>query len=423
MPGPRWREALCCGVSDMYPLNVVLVGCGNELLAQVRAELGALGAKIETEFLGFESAITAIREMRTEAGHGGGMGQLDPNGKHLYVAFLETARDLPNLKRLASLVVGQPLIALLGFGQDLTDPIQAQRHGASQVVMVPIHSDDFRQALESIATLHGLVPTTNKVISVAGVTGGCGTTTIAINLAYELAHLHPFRVILAELSLQMGKLAISLNVEPRYTTHDLLREIHRLDLYVVQQALTPVADRMSILAGPYEAVSTLSVTSHDVLILLDSLRQLAEVVVVDVPSTFDSMYFDTLNASDHVVLVGQQKVPTIRALQMVSASLQDKTPFLVLNRYDASVPGFGVNKIKDMLHVPEMFTICSDYAAVSGAMNVGRPLRVQAPKSKVVQDISTLAGALVPHEDCQPAPKANGTGHGFRGLMKKLGIG
>src|ERR687883_188831 len=128
--------------------------------------------------------------------------------------------------------------------------------GNELLVLVRVQSDDFRQALESIATLHGLVPTTNKVISVAGVTGGCGTTTIAINLAYELAHLHPFRVVLAELSLQMGKLA------------------------------------------------------------------------------------DTLNASDQVVLVGQQKVPAIRALQMVSASLQDKAPYLVLNRYDPGMAGF-----------------------------------------------------------------------------------
>src|SRR5262245_9437263 len=321
----------------MYPLNVVLVGCGNELLAQVRAELAALGAKIETEFLGFESAIAALRELRTE---GGRHGHPDAMGKHLYIAHVETIRDLPNLKRLAGLVVGQPIVALLGFSANIQDPILAQRSGASQVVLTPFQSDDFRQALESVATLYGLVPTTNKVISVAGVTGGCGTTTIAINLAYELAHLHPFRIVLAELSLQMGKLAISLNVEPRYTTHDLLREIHRLDLYVVQQALTPVADRLSILAGPYESVSSLAVTSHDVLILLDSLRQLAEVVVVDVPSTFDGLYFDTLNASDQIVLVGQQKVPAIRGLQMVSASLVDKSPYLVLNRYDPGLAGF-----------------------------------------------------------------------------------
>src|SRR5262249_11093543 len=156
---------------------------------------------------------------RTEGHNHAGRGHLDPVGKHLYIAHVETVRDLPNLKRLAGLVVGQPIVALLGFGSDISDPIQAQRAGASQVALVPIQSDDFRQALESIATLYGLVPTTNKVISVAGVTGGCGTTTIAINLAYELAHVHPFRVVLAELSLQMGKLAISLNVEPRYTTH------------------------------------------------------------------------------------------------------------------------------------------------------------------------------------------------------------
>ena len=55
------------------------------------------------------------------------------------------------------------------------------------------------------------------------------------------------RVVLAELSLQVGKLPLYLNVEPRYTTHDLLREIHRLDLYFMQQALTPIVERFHIL--------------------------------------------------------------------------------------------------------------------------------------------------------------------------------
>ena len=100
---------------------------------------------------------------------------------------------------------------------------------------------------------------TNRVIAVAGVTGGCGATTMAINIAFEISQTHPtLRVVLAELSLQVGKLPLYLNVEPRLTTHDLLKDIHRIDLYFMQQALTPVVEGFSILAGPYHAVAPLS---------------------------------------------------------------------------------------------------------------------------------------------------------------------
>src|SRR5438477_9262089 len=87
----------------MYPLNVILVGCGNDLLVQVRAELAAMGAKIDIEFLGFESAIGALRDQRAEEGarvstvHGG---LPEPGTKRLFIVHLETCRDLPSLKRL-----------------------------------------------------------------------------------------------------------------------------------------------------------------------------------------------------------------------------------------------------------------------------------------------------------------------------------
>src|SRR5262249_32621736 len=156
------------------------------------------------------------------------------------------------------------------------------------------------------------------------------------------------------------KLPLYLNVEPRLTTHDLLRDIHRLDLYLIQQALTPIVDRFHILAGPYHTLSPLAVPPADVLLLVGCLRQLADIVVLDVPCTYDVLYFDTLKSADQVVLVAEQKVPSVRALQMVHGSLVDKPHHLLLNRYDPNLPGFGVDRLKTMLHSKELMTIASD---------------------------------------------------------------
>jgi pilus assembly protein CpaE len=413
----------------MFPLDVVLIGCGGELATHVRMELGALGARVETEYLGLETAVADLKAGRADeqARQRNGLpapGATGPHepGKRLFIVNLHSPNDLASLKRLSGAAVGQPILTLLGFTGDAGVPIAVQRHGAHQVVLLPFHADDFRSAMEGIALQHGLLPTENQVISVAGVTGGSGATTIAINLAYELALTHRKRVILTELSLQMGKLAIFLNVEPRFTTHDLLREVHRTDLYFLQQSLVRVADRLQLLAGPYDSVSSLSARPADVLLLLECLRQLAEVVVVDMPSTFDTLYFDTLNASDRVVLVGQQKVPSIRSLQVVASSLAGRPPHMVLNRYDPGVPGFRSDRIRQMLNVEELFTIASDYPSVSAAMNQGRPLRVQAPKSRVVGDIARLTSSLMPQaEEAAPAKAGSGSGV-FGGLFRKLGI-
>src|SRR5580700_3322213 len=313
----------------MFPLQVTIIGCGGDLLQLLRLELSVHAARIESEFLGVESAIASIRaavEQPIAATVRPNKSKSDvipppEMPRRLFIVHVDSAQELPAIKRLSSFFPGNPILVLMEASGDSSTPIQAMRMGASQIVTLPMQADDFKLALDCIANQFAS-PVANQVIAVAGVTGGCGATTLAINIAFEIAQAHTnLRVVLAELSLQVGKLPLYLNVEPRYTTHDLIKDIHRIDLYFMQQALTPIVERFSILAGPYHSVSPLVVPSADVLLLIECLRQLADVVVLDVPCTYDAIYFDTLAAADQVVLVGEQKVPSIRSLQMVHGTL------------------------------------------------------------------------------------------------------
>lgn len=412
----------------MFPLNVTLVGCGGDLLQLLRLELSVHAARVEAEYAGVESAVATIRAgahgEETRRLNTVTRGKNDPPSptpdppRRLFIVHLDSARELPTIKRLSSFCPGNPILVVMSPSADPSVPITAMRMGASQVVMLPLQADDFKMALECIAGQYG-TPVTNQVIAVAGVTGGCGATTIAINVAFEIAQCRPVRVILAELSLQVGKLPLYLNVEPRYTTHDLLREIHRLDLYFMQQALTPIVERFHILAGPYHAPSPLAVPSADVLKLIDSLRQLADVVILDVPCTYDATYFETLQAADQVLLVGEQKVPSVRSLQMVNGALGDKPHHLLLNRYDPNLPGFGVDRLRQMLRVGELLVIASDYMAVSAAVNQGLPLRLKEPRSRVLNDFTALAEKLVPAAGGHADKKSSSM---FGNLARALGI-
>jgi pilus assembly protein CpaE len=411
----------------MFPLQVVIIGCGGDLLQLLRLELSVHAARIEAEFLGVESAISGLRMPQAMEDQkyqnqlrGSKHDIVIPEApRRLFIVHLDSMQELPAIKRLSSFYPGNPILVLMDTAGDPNIPITAMRMGASQIVTLPWQAEDFKQALDCIANQHGH-PVNNQVIAVAGVTGGCGATTIAINVAFELAYMHAVRVILAELSLQVGKLPLYLNVEPRYTTHDLLRDIHRLDLYFMQQALTPIVDHFHILAGPYHAVSPLSVPPADVLLLIECLRQVADIVVLDVPCTYDATYFDTLNAADQVVLVGEQKVPSIRALQMIHTSLGDKPHHLLLNRYDPNLPGFGTDRLKTMLRVDELLTVANDYPSVNAAINQGLPLRLKEPRCKVLADVSTVAQRLVPQDEVGVDKSRSSSV--FGGLIRALGI-
>ncbi len=70
--------------------------------------------------------------------------------------------------------------------------------------------------------------------------GGCGATTLAINLDCELAQRHDQQTVLAELHGQLGVLVTYLDVDAKYTLDDLVAYHSELDVGLVEQALTPV---------------------------------------------------------------------------------------------------------------------------------------------------------------------------------------
>lgn len=408
----------------MYPFNVILVGCSEQVRNAIWPELAALNCHIEAEFLGVESALEALRGGIGQPGKGGPKGkEPEPTAdeRRLFVVHLEQPVDLTPLKRLSSLFASSPIVAVFDSSANPALAITAMRTGATQVVLMPIQPEDFRTAMQCIAMQSGAEATNGQVIALAGVTGGAGTTTLAINLANEMGHLFRQRVILAELSFLVGKFPVYLDLEPRYTIHELIQEIRRLDVYFVKSALLNMADNenVSILPGPFNPVAAINIQPADVLYLCDFLRQLADYVILDVPCTYDNIYFETLNAADQVVLVAEQKVPSVRSLQMIFNNLRHKQPHLLLNRYDPNIKGFGVQRLQELLQVPRMVTIANDYDAVTSAVNQGKTLRAENPRSKALADIDALAKVLVPTgEGVVPAA---GSGM-FKGLMKAFGF-
>jgi pilus assembly protein CpaE len=217
-----------------------------------------------------------------------------------------------------------------------------------------------------------------------------------VNLAYELALAKQMKCILMELSLRMGVLASQLDIQPRYTMSDLLLN-KDVDSGTVNQALTLIEENFWVLPGPYQSIEPGAIKPQEVLRLIDLASRLAEVVVLDVPCTFDDLYFKSLTAADSVVLVTQQKVASIRGAQLVCAALPDLPMHVVVNRYDRKLPGLTADNLRTLLKCPELSTIADD-RAVSVAGDQGKLLRKQAPRSRALADIVALMESLAPED-------------------------
>jgi pilus assembly protein CpaE len=392
----------------MRHLNVVLIGCGENLEAQVRRELVDRGATVEAKFPDVRRAAESLRQTEDMS--------------RLFVVYLAASQGGEPVSQLSGRFIGQPILALLEGGTNPTAILGAMRAGATQLVPLPLQSADFGAALECIALQFGSSSGGGAVLAVSGVAGGCGATTIAVNLAYETACTHKLPCILIDLSVKMGMVATYLNIDPRHTTRDLLKNMERLDIHMVRQVLTRVTDNFDIVAGP-KAISSGTTSADDIRRIIDYAKQLAQVLILDVPCTYDEFYFQTLAFANQVALIGEQKVPSMRAMSLIRDTLDRVTnalpQALVINRYDPHVPGFSSRDLERVLKVSRVQTIATD-PAVTAAVNNGRPLRLEAPRSPALANINTLAGCLLGTNDSAQPEKHNRAM--FRRALRAIGV-
>jgi pilus assembly protein CpaE len=391
----------------MYPLKVVLIGNDESLLPVLRRELSNQYVEIDQEY---PDVTTAIENFN-----------LHYDENRLFIFHVDGDLQGNTLKRLNGAFAGRPILALLDGSSNSLSVVHAMRDGAAQVVMLPLEVTDLHEALTSVAIQFGHAASKAKVIAVTGAHGGVGSTTLAVNLAYEIAQTYKNDAIVAELSFNCGVLASFLNIRPKFTTLDLVQSDYALDVYSIKKALVPFGDRLSILSGPLHATRSAEVNPIAVTHLISTLRQLAQVVILDVPSGLDEAQLSALDAADVVILVADQTLPSLQlTVESLQLGIRSHSPRVVINRYDPKIKSVDYQAMKKALSVEELWTIALDHESIVGAVNCGQPLRLVYPKSRALADIDSLAQELVGSDNTPHLP-AGITGM-FGNLAHVLGI-
>jgi pilus assembly protein CpaE len=375
----------------VYQLNVILIGCGDDVAPHLRRELINNGATLESEFQDVSHALDALRSSK--------------GTRRLLIVRLEPFESFEELGRLSHALPDCTVVVLMDSTGD--DRIQLNssflsimRLGVSQIVALPLSPQDFNTALKRIA--EKTAPSAkdrSRVFAVAGVTGGCGATSLAINLGQEIAHLWKKRCILVDLALKLGAAASHLNIEPTRSLNDLLCQKPRFDEPFLRKVLIRINDNYDLLPGPDRLVAGQVYSPADVLQLIDRLKPFCDVLVLDLPCTYDDFYFGVLKSADQVILVGEPKVPSIRALklvhEMVGRGQSGETEHAVINRFDENAGRLSGALLARILGTTKFHTISQELTAFSDAENRGCTLRQRSLHSAALVEIGALARDLV----------------------------
>src|SRR5262249_58018973 len=111
----------------------------------------------------------------------------------------------------------------VGLANDADLLRRAMRAGLGELIELPVDPEKLLAALQIVAERHG-GRSSGRLIAVRGTGGGCGGTTLAANLAVEMAKLDCGRTAIVDLDLQFGQIAMMFDVSPAFTLAELAQQ-------------------------------------------------------------------------------------------------------------------------------------------------------------------------------------------------------
>ena len=290
------------------------------------------------------------------------------------------------------------------------------RQGADEFVPYPLPENELQAAIERLRQpppapqeTGARAPRANGedgvVLGVHGLAGGTGATTLAVNLAWELANVEktdPPKVCILDLSLQFGSVATYLDLPRRDAVYEMWSDTESMDEDIFKQALVTYEDRMWVLTAPPEVLPLDLISSDDVNRVLDQARRHFDYVIVDMPSTLVQWTEAVLTAAQIYFLTLEIDMRSAQnTLRLKRALKAEDLPMERLRFCVNRAPKFtdlnGKSRIKRMAESLEIgieLQLPDGGKAVTQGADHGMPLAASAPKNPLRKEIAKLAASL-----------------------------
>ena len=322
---------------------------------------------------------------------------LEP-GIELAAVVLDTDIEgaLEAIRRARAAAPGVPVLTA-SRARDGETILRSLRAGAGEFLTLPVDPEEARGAIERLTPeVPDATGGRGTMIAVTGTTGGAGCTTLAVNLAYNLAKVPGASVALLDIDLLLGSVDIALDVMPELTMADVASEIDRYDETLLRRVLARHDSGIHVLTAPTAMEDAAKVQPGPLRELLERLRRAFSFVVIDTSKGFQETDFVALDLADSILLTTQLDVCGLRngaRLMKVFRQIDGlaERVQVVLNRVEPGGAGIGPEKAAETLGAPIAWQIPNMTEVVTAARAKGVPVAEEAPNSKLAHAIEQIA--------------------------------
>jgi pilus assembly protein CpaE len=281
--------------------------------------------------------------------------------------------------------------------------LEAMRAGVADYLVKPVIQEQLRPAVERMNSRLGR-PATERP-KPAGATyaftsakGGAGSSTVATNLAIIMQQLTGKKVLLVDLELQMGEIALMLGIQPRFNFVDMAQNFSRMDAGLLASFIERHSSGVHVLSAPYHPERAEGVSVEQVRRILHFLRQHYDYVFIDTSKSLLPSTLAAFEQSDVVFLVTNPDLPSLRNIQrglpLIRRALaaKDQQFRLVVNRHNG-VDAIPQPDIERTLGLTVYWNLSNDFEAVVHSINTATPV-VLGGDCRFARDLRSLGAEL-----------------------------
>ena len=288
------------------------------------------------------------------------------------LVILDISEDFAGLDEIAGklkLVTSKIIITSVNYSTNTI--IKALRLGAKEFLPKPVLREDLVRVLSMLASISPENEVSqSKIITVYSNKGGIGKTTIAVNLAAELAKVTKDKVALVDLNLQLGDISTFLNLNPPFDVNYVIRRLIDKEENILIKGFEKYKDlSLYVLSDPSYIEQSESITTQQITTLFSALKKVFPYIVVDMSSNIDPISLKILDSSDWIMFTTIVNIPAIRNAQRC-LNLFRSRKYPSNNRYMEN-DEIKIEDIENTLGESVYWKIPNNYFTIMEAINKG----------------------------------------------------
>lgn len=233
------------------------------------------------------------------------------------------------------------------------------------------------------------------VLTVVSPKGGCGKTTVAVNLAVGLARRQPS--VLVDFDVHFGDVEYALRLHPVHRLDEVAQRLSSDPNIDVGLLLTNHSTGVDVLCAPSNPVDADGVAVAGALAVVDHLIQQGRPMVIDTAAGIDEFTLGALERATHHVVVTGTDVASVQAGRklldtMTQLQFDLEHVHLVINRATQRT-GLTVADVEAVLGIRASLQIPDD-PLIAASMNSGTPFIAGGVDGDVSRAFNDFVGVL-----------------------------